>query len=116
MLPAEHTRTNLSDIYLLNTHTTDRTYTLHKFKSRAQLSVGEKTSVRHQNEPFFIYKGRGTRKHEEKRKKDMARKGEKDRFRKGSCKKKENAFFFPPGDSQKKKNQRKKVLLKRWEF
>lgn len=116
MLPAEHTHTNLSDIYLLNTHTTDRTYTLHKFKSRAQLSVGEKTSVRHQNEPFFIYKGRGTRKHEEKRKKDMARKGEKDRFRKGSCKKKENAFFFPPGDSQKKKNQRKKVLLKRWEF
>lgn len=74
MLQAEHTGTKLSDICLLNTHTTDRTYTLHKFKSRAQLSMGEKTSVRHQNEPFFVYKGKGTRKHEEKRKKRHGKK------------------------------------------
>lgn len=40
-----------------------------------------------------------------KRKKDMARKGEKDGFRKGSCKKEIKCFFFfpPRGQPEKKK-------------
>lgn len=71
MLLAEHTHINLSDVHVLNIHTTGKTYTLYQFKSWAQLSVGENKNLCEASRTtiFFIYKGQGTRKHKQERKK-----------------------------------------------